>query len=53
MKVLKMLGLIFLMLGISSAVANWGNDLTRNPVFVFVVILISSFVFAIYEVWDN
>lgn len=48
-KVAKNVSLIILMLSISSAVANWGNEITENPVVVTIALFVSGFVYAVAD----
>lgn len=52
-KIFKNVSLIWLIFAGSSAVANWGGELTRNPVFVFIALFASGIVYAITDAFDD
>lgn len=45
-KTVGVIASIWLIIFISSAVSNWGGELTQNPVIVFCGVIISSFVWS-------
>ena len=53
MKLLKNLALIWLIIAISSAVTNWGGTLTKDPVFVVIMLLLSLILYAVGEFWND
>lgn len=52
-KYIKNIGLIFFIFSVASAVSNWGNELTQNPVIVFTALMLSVIVYAIGDYLDN
>lgn len=52
-KLFKNASLIWLIFAISCAVANWGNELTKNPVLVSIILFASAIVYAITAAFDD
>lgn len=53
MKAFKFFALLWLMFSVASAVTNWGNDFTKNPVVVFIVLFVSAIAYTIADFYDN
>lgn len=52
MKITKAVSLLGLIFSISSAVSNWGGELTKNPVVVFISILVFAGLYGFAECDD-
>ena len=50
MKTIKSIAMIWLVFFSASAVHNWGGELTKNPVFVFVGLMVAAGIMAFCEV---
>ena len=53
MKMLKYVSLIWLIVSISSAVSNWGWEITKNPIFVSIMLFVSAACFAVGDSWED
>lgn len=53
MKLLKNVALIWLIIAISSAVANWGGSITKDPVSVVIMLILSLICYAIGDFWND
>lgn len=52
-KAFKCIALVWFTIGIASAVKNWGNELTENPIFVSVCIILGAMTFALFDLMDG
>jgi hypothetical protein len=52
-KAVKNISLMVFMFSVSSAVANWGNEITRDPVVVVVALLTSALIYAFLDAFDD
>ncbi len=53
MKLIKNLALVWLIIAISSAVANWGGYITKNPVSVAIMLILSLILYAVGDFCDD
>lgn len=53
MKVVKTIALVWFVLFMSSAVSNWGGDVTMNPIAVFTGLMVSIAVYACCEIMGD
>lgn len=52
MKLIKIVSLIGMIFAISSAVSNWGSELTKNPIAVTIGLFVFALLYSVAEIFD-
>lgn len=53
MKLTKIVSLIGMIFAISSGVANWGSEITKNPIVVFIGMFVFIALYAVAELFEG